>query len=218
MLKAKELKEKITKEFGEKIINDGFSYNKANNEFKCGNGNFIYFFSIEQVAWSHSYSIDVHLYVSQKQIELILEKIVGKRRHKMTLGQTVERIYKSPDGRKIINGNLTIWIRQDEDIEAAIESLGWYYMDIAKPYFEKYQTLQSIDHIINNPPFNHCPADVGGSFDNRCMKGLIVARLVNNPNYQKLLDIYDEAIKETMSTESIENYYKVREYLMYNKI
>ena len=50
------------------------------------------------------------------------------------------------------------------------------------------------------------------------MKGLIVARLVNNPSYENLVTTYDEAIKETMNTESIENYYKVKEYLMYNRI
>ena len=79
-------------------------------------------------------------------------------------------------------------------------------------------TDNEILDIINNPPFNHCPAYVGGNFDNRCMKGLIVARLADNPKYNELVEIYDEAIKETMNEMSIENYYKVREYLMYNKI
>jgi hypothetical protein len=50
------------------------------------------------------------------------------------------------------------------------------------------------------------------------MKGLIVARLVNNQNYEKLVAIYDEEIKGTMNTNFIENYHKVREYLKYNKI
>jgi hypothetical protein len=71
---------------------------------------------------------------------------------------------------------------------------------------------------MNNAPFEHCPADVGSGFDGRCMKGLIVARLVNNPKYDDLVAIYDEEIKGTMNAESIENYYKVRDYLMYNRI
>ena len=50
------------------------------------------------------------------------------------------------------------------------------------------------------------------------MKGLIVARLISNPNYDNLVTLYDEKIKGTMNTESIDNYQKVREYLTYNSI
>ena len=50
------------------------------------------------------------------------------------------------------------------------------------------------------------------------MKGLIIARLVNNPGYDRLAAIYDEAIKETLDAKSIEDYHKVKDYLMHNKI
>jgi hypothetical protein len=147
-----------------------------------------------------------------------LETIIGKLRYRKTIGQEIGRIYKSPDGRAVVNGDMTIWLRQNEDVESAIETLEWYYNDIAKPYFERYDTLDAIDDIINNPPFDHCPAHVGGNFDERCMKGLIVARLVDNPNYDQLVATYDEAIKETENSMSIENYHKVREYLIYNRV
>ncbi len=217
-LKAANVKETISVQFGEKILSEGFSYKKAGNEFRRQNESYTYIFNIDQAAWIDSYSLHVRLYISQKQIEDTLEKIIGKLRHKLTIGNDIGRIYKSPDGREIVNGDLSIWIRQDEDVKAAIESLEWYYTDIAKPYFKRYQTLESIDDIINNAPFDHCPANVGGNFDERCMKGLIAARLVNNPVYEKLVAIYDEAIKQTMNNESIENYYKVKDYLMYNRI
>jgi hypothetical protein len=147
-----------------------------------------------------------------------LEKILGKLQHKITLGNDIGRIYRSPDGREVLNANLSIWLRQDEDIDAAIESLLRYYEDIACPYFAKYSTLEAIDDIINNPPFKHCPAHVGGNLDDRCMKGLIVARLTNNSKFEALTNTYDEAIKHTMNSESIENYNKVKEFLMYNNI
>ena|SRR2546423_6170030 len=216
--KAPILKEKIISGLNDKFTQDGFKYKKTMNEFVRSQGDFSYKFYIEQLAWSSSYSLDIQLYISQKKIETILKKIIGKWRHNITMGQDIGRIYNSPDGREIVNGSLSIWLYQNEDVEAAIESLEWYYNDIAKPYFQQYQTLEAVDDIINNPPFNHCPAYVGGNLDNRCMKGLIVARLVDNPRYNELVAIYDEAIKETMNEVSIENYYKVREYLMYNKI
>lgn len=217
-LKATKIREKIALKLGEKLAEDGFIYKKTMNEFRCQREDYTNMFILEQLSWSDHHSVDVRLAISQREIETILEKIIGKLRYKYTFWREIGRIYKSPDGRQIVNGNLAILLLQDEDIEAAIETLEGYYKTIAKPYFERYHSLKAIDNIINNPPFEHCPAHVGGSFDNRCMKGLIVARLVNNPNYDQLVAIYDEEIKGTMSAESIENYYKVREYLMYNKI
>jgi hypothetical protein len=216
--KADQIKEEIAKQLKNVFWKDGFVYKKTMNEFKSQKGDYAYIFNIDQVAWSHHYSLDVRLYISQKQIENILERIIGKLRHHLTLGRGIDRIYKSPDGRKVINGNLSIRLIQNEDIEAAVETLEKYYNDIAMPYFERYTTLKAIDDIINSPPFDCCPAHVGGNFDNRCMKGLIVAKLVNNPSYEELVRIYDDKIKGTMNTQSIENYYKVRDYLMYNSI
>jgi hypothetical protein len=217
-LKANQIKQEIALKLNDLFFNEGFVYKKTTNEFRLSKGDYTYIFFIEQVAWTNSFSINVHLYISQKQIESILEKIIGKQRHKLTFIQDIGRIYKSPDGRKIFNGDLSIWLSQDEDVESAIESLGWYFKDVAKPYFAKYDNLNAIDNIVNNPPFNHSPAHVGSNFDFRCMKGLIAARLVNNPKYEELVSIYDEGIKGTMDSESIENYYKVRDYLKYNRI
>lgn len=217
-LKSNDIKEKIAIQFGDKLSKEGFVYKKTMNEFRCIKGDFAYIFNIEQVAWSNSHSLNVRLYISQKKVEDILEKIIGKLRYRKTMGQEIGRIYKSPDGRAVVNGDMTIWLRQDEDVGSAIEALECYYNDIAKPYFERYNTLNAIDDIINNPPFEHCPAHVGGNFDERCMNGLIVARLVDSPKYDQLVAIYDEAIKETANSMSIENYHKVREYLDYNRV
>lgn len=217
-LKSNDIKEIIALQFGDKLSKQGFVYKKTTNEFRCIKGDFTYIFNIEQVPWSNSYSLNVRLYISQKKIEDILERIIGKLRYRKTIGQEIGRIYKSPDGRVVVNGDMTIWLRQDEDVESAIETLYWYYNDIAKPYFERYNTLDAIDDIINKPPFDHCPAHVGGNFDERCMKGLIVARLVDSPIYDQLVAIYDAVIKETANLMSIEYYHKVREYLIYNRI
>src|ERR1700722_2850299 len=216
--KTKEIKELIAKRLGIALARDGFIYNKTLNEFRCVKGDYTYIFNLLQNSWSDHYSIDVRLALSQKEIESILENIIGKLRHKYTFWRELGRIYKSPDGRQVVNCNLAIIILFYEDVYAAIETLERYYETIAKGYYEKYNSLEAIDDIMNNPPFDHSPAHVGGVLDNRCMKGLIVAKLIRNHNYDKLVEIYDEEIKRTMNTESMENYYKVRDYLNYNKI
>jgi len=216
--KANEIKEKIAFELRDKLSKDGFIYNKTKNEFKCQKGDYTYIFNLLQTSWSDHHSVDVRLAISQKQIETILENIIGKLRYKYTFWRDIARIYKSPDGRQIVNGNLAILLIQDADIEAGVDTLEGYYENIAKPYFERYNSLEAIDDILNNPPFQHSPAHVGGNFDDRCMKGLIAARLVGNPKYDELVAIYNEEIKGTMNSQSIENYCQVRNYLIYNRI
>lgn len=212
-LKAQEVKDRISAGLTLKLITEGYTYKKSTNEYKYNNGDYTYFFRIEQVQWSDHYTINIDLRISHKKIEDIVEKILGKQRHKFTIGAEIGRIKLSPDGRKIINGGLQFVLIFEGDIDAAIETLYEYYINIARPYFKKYSSLAALDDIINNEPFEHCPAHVGGMFYERCLKGLIVAKLVDNPNYDELVAIYNEEIKETFNEEFITAYEQVRDYL-----
>ena len=217
-VKAQEVKDRISASLTLQLITEGFTYKKSTNEYKRTDGDYTYFFRIEQVLWSDHYSINVHLEISHKKVETIVENILGKQRHKFTIGNTIDRIKASPDGRVVVNGDLGFVILFEGDIEAAIETLYEYYTNIAKPYFKKYSSLAALDDIINNEPFEHCPAQVGGMFYERCLKGLIVAKLVDNPRYGELVAIYNEEIKETFNEEFITAYQKVRDYLLANTI
>ncbi|MBV4360369.1 hypothetical protein [Pinibacter aurantiacus] len=216
-LKSKEIKESIASQLGKYFMRDGFIYRKTDNEFVSTKGDFVYVFNMLLTTWSDCHTLSVRLYISQKKVEKIYETVLGKS-HKLTMGNSIERICKSSDGKEIANTSMAIVLTIPEDIAAAVESLLMFYNEIAKKYYERYQSLLEVDEIINTAPFSHCPAHVGGNFDERCMKGLIVARLVHSEKYEELVQVYDEAIKETMNNESIDNYYKVREYLSYNRI
>lgn len=216
ILKAQEIKDKISAELNLKLITEGFVYKKSSNEFKRSDINHTYFFCIDQLAWSDHFSINVRLYISEKRIENILEKILGKRRHQFTLGGDIATIKFSPDGKEVVNQTLSIIVLFEKDIDAAVESLYHYYSSIAKPFFDKYITLKSINDIINDEPYNHIPAHFAGNFDDRCMKGLIVAKLLKSPYYDELVAIYDEEMKETFKDfrqEAIEDYNRVKSFL-----
>lgn len=209
----KVIKSKLSIQLLELIKEDHFVYNMKKNEFVSKKGKVSFILNMILTKWTNYYSLSIRLYISHNIVEDIYENILGKS-HRYTIGNTIERISKSPDGREIINGNMEILLFQDEDIDSAVETLNGYYHSIAKPYYEKYESLANLNGIINNPPYDFCPAHVGGNFDDRCIKGLIIAKLLNVPEFNHLVTIYDEAIKETMNDESIENYYKVREYLI----
>ncbi|MDB4921873.1 hypothetical protein [Mucilaginibacter sp.] len=221
-LKVKDIKEYILIHFGKLMTDNGFLYKKTDNEFFCSKGDYTYIFNMPLTSWSRSYELSVRLFIKQKRIENVYESILGKS-HGLTLNQEmIERIYYSPDGRKIVKGDgMGIWLVKDNDIINAVDILNIYYNKIAKPYFERFSTLGAFDDFMNNPPFDHSPAYIGSTTNERCMKGLIVAKLVNNPNYEKLVAIYDELIKRTLSDvqpDSITNYNKVKEYLEHNKL
>jgi hypothetical protein len=215
-LNIKEIKTKIGISLNEVLAKEGFIYKKSSNQFICSRGDYNYFFHLIYTSWSDHYSIDIHLYIGQKKVEGVLKDIIGCSNN-ITIGNEIGVIYNSPNGKEIINRSMPILIIQDQDVEAAVETLQGYYNKIGKTYFDKYSSLLAMDNIINNAPFDYNPAHVGGGFDDRCMKGLIIARLVDNPNYDELIKAYDKEIKET-PLHSINNYEKVREYLTYNNL
>lgn len=217
-LKSKDIKERIAGEFGTFLSANNFLYKKRNNEFVREENEFSNIFNMLLTAWSDHYSLDVRLYISHKKVEKIFEVILGTKSYKLTVGDDIGRIFNSPDGKQVVQGNMTIVLEQIEDLGASVETLKGFYSNIAKSYYERYSSLLALHNLINSPPFEHCPAHVGGRLDHRCMKGLIIARLVNSLNYEQLVTTYDEAIKRTMNQDSIDNYYNVKEYLMYNQI
>jgi hypothetical protein len=160
------------------------------------------------------------LWISQNKVEEIFQRVVGKWRHNLTFEQSmIERICYSPDGREIVNGpDLTIALIEDEDVFNATKTLETYYDEIAKPYFCTFRDIKSMDNFINNPPFEYIPAYVGGLLEERCLKGLIIAKLVHNPNYERLVEKYDELIKRTKSDDAVQNYNKLKLYLKNNLI
>jgi len=215
--KSSELKNKIEVELSSTVfIKDGFTYRKSDNSFICKEGDNLDIFNMELLFWGGHFTLDVELYISQKKVEAIYKKILDKSDDNTTMGNNIGRIYSSSDGRQVVAssyGNLTIRIRQNEDIEAAVESLTWYYRDIAKPYFQRYKKLEAIDDIFNSPPFENLPAHAQINLDKKCMKGLIIAKLIDNPRYNELVAIYDKQINELKNEESLVNYVRVKDYL-----
>lgn len=220
--KAQEIKEYIANNLSPVLAKDGFQYKKNRNEFIYQKGDFKYVYNMLLTAWTNSYSLSVRLFIGQKKIEDIYKIILGVNDDLTFYQDMIERIYYTPDGRKIVKGeDLGIWLTQNDDLSKSIEILETYYEKVAKSYFSTFTTIEAFDSFMNNPPFEYSPAYVGSNTNERCMKGLIVAKLVNNPNYNQLVGIYDELIKKTVSDvqpDSEVNYNKVKEYLANNSI
>src|SRR5690606_26165865 len=122
---SKGIKDKISSGLSRFLKQERFLYKKTRNEFVRVEGELSFIFNMLFSAWSDHYSISVRLYISHKKVEKIFEQILGKS-HSLTLGNTIERITKSPDGRRVVNGDMAILLIQWEDIEAALDTLKGY--------------------------------------------------------------------------------------------
>jgi hypothetical protein len=68
-----------------------------------------------------------------------------------------------------------------------------FYHEFAVPFFEKYKSVDAIDKLLNEKPSEkviYCD-DLGW----RIIKGLISAKLNNNPKYNELRDYYRSEVE-----------------------
>ncbi|MFV0234163.1 hypothetical protein OBK30_14070 [Empedobacter falsenii] len=95
-------------------------------------------------------------------------------------------------------------IKTQEDIKEWGEIVRKFYEEYAIPFFEKYNSVDSIDRLLNDKPTEKVIYldDLG----QRIIKGLIAAKLNNNPKYNELRDYYKSEVES-----------KFQGYFMYDK-
>ncbi|SOE20420.1 hypothetical protein SAMN06298216_0913 [Spirosomataceae bacterium TFI 002] len=95
-------------------------------------------------------------------------------------------------------------IKSQEDIIEWGKIVRKFYEEYAVPFFEKYNSLDAIDKLLNDHPTEKVIYldDLGW----RIIKGLIVAKLINNPKYNELRVYYKSEVES-----------KFQGYFMYEK-
>jgi len=100
--------------------------------------------------------------------------------------------------------NYRYHIKTIEDVKEWGKIVKKFYEEYVVLFFEKYNTVDSIDKLLNNNPsvkIIYCD-DLGF----RIIKGLIAAKLNNNPKYNELRDYYMSEVES-----------KFQGYFMYEK-
>jgi hypothetical protein len=88
-------------------------------------------------------------------------------------------------------------VTTDDDVLPVADKLMVLFETKAIPYFERYGSLEAIDHLLNDRLDERVP---GCSFGlPRETRGLIVAKLVARPNYQELVEFYRSRIVKVSS-------------------
>jgi hypothetical protein len=100
--------------------------------------------------------------------------------------------------------NYRFKIKTQEDIIEWGKIARKFYEEYAVPFFEKYNTIEAIDKLLNEHPTEKVIYldDLGW----RIIKGLISAKLNSNPKYNELRDYYKSEVES-----------KFQGYFMYEK-
>lgn len=211
-----EIKAFLAIELSKQLNGFGFVYQKSNEWFIKQNGEFNYIIYPYLHSLRNHYSIEVFLYIRQKSIEKIFKKIIHSTTN-LTMGNTFGVIYNSANGIEVNHHNMDIRLFQDEDLDAAVETIFGMYENTGKKYFEKYSSLESINAIINSEPLFAIIADIGGTYIDRCIRGMIVNRLIGGQNFIEISEIYSENIRSLNNPNIILEFDKAYNFLIHTK-
>lgn len=105
----------------------------------------------------------------------------------LTIGGSIGKIF--PGDSHAYN----FFIDSSVDIPHVAAAIIDVFQERALPYFAKYCSLQEIDRELNSFPAQATPHRVMTWL--RCSTGLIVAKLVDRPDYEQLVDIYTSTLR-----------------------
>ena len=81
-------------------------------------------------------------------------------------------------------------VETDVDVITASEQILRVFREFALPYFARFSELSAIDAELNDHPLERTPNRPVPWL--RCASGLIVAKLVERPNYTELVQVYGD--------------------------
>lgn len=207
----KEVKEAIFNGVEKDFSDEGFKLIKSKDRFdllsKKDGCRFIYSFLFH--GRTSEIAIENFILIEHLETEK-LYKVATDQKMSETIGNELGKIVRNPSGKMKDHSSQDIIIRSERDIEAANEDIRNYFKDVAIPYYQKNGNLKRIDEILNDNPTKVSVHANTQSF--RCMKGLIVAKLIGRENFDELLFEYDKKMR-TMSDLSKNRYEAVKKHL-----
>jgi hypothetical protein len=197
-----ELKKKMLAILATKITPLGFSFKKSQECFMKKTEWGWYEYQIISYSFSYGYEIRTTMSIRYHQVEDIYHQVSSfepkYQKKTSTIGCSISELKKSNTYHYDLN--------EEEDIEKVVYSLEKEFTEIVLPYFESNSNLIAIDKLINT---NIEENNVNCHMRFKCFSGLIVAKLIQNPNYENLKSTYSKQIKLVDSGFHVENYNKL---------
>ena len=142
--------------------------------------------------------IDPYIWIGVKEIEKYYKEITLNKELKtdvnfVTIGNGIGDLLANPDGiYRSHNNTLNLHIFKELDIQIEAEQLLKYFREVALPYCLNNASVEMVDKLINTSPHEYKVHTMNDNY--RILKGIIAAKLNNNPKLNELIKIYDKQI------------------------
>ena len=197
----KEVKQEIKKEY--ELLLKPLGYKSKNGlqgcEFRNVNEFVVCKIGYGITNYVDEFNISTYISLSVISIDNIQQTIFGENHileNYATIGSSISVYFNEL--------NYRYHIKTIEDIKEWGKIVRKFYNEYALLFFEKYNSVETIDKLLNDNPSEkviYCN-DLGW----RIIKGLIAAKLNNNPKYNELRDYYKSEVES-----------KFQGYFMYDK-
>lgn len=131
----------------------------------------------------------------------------------ITIGNSIAELRANPDGiARKINLSLDLIVFEEEHIQSVVRELINQFKEVALPYFLANSTVKKVDELLNKHPREYSVHMINDLF--RFVKGLIAAKLNNNPRLDELFALYSNLIVERdMAEDCIEEMERLKRLL-----
>ncbi|TDB64565.1 hypothetical protein [Arundinibacter roseus] len=105
-------------------------------------------------------------------------------------------------------------LKNQSDFDAACADITTFFVEKGFAFFELVGTLSELDSILNDFPEQRCAYVANAT--HRAFKGLIAARLAQNPRFEKLYDFYKKELADNYTDQPTQiSFEKLHTFLQY---
>jgi hypothetical protein len=187
------LKAQLFESLRSRLDGEGFSYRKQKDAFIRRRADVTDFFQLVCLTSSGGWRIQPNIAVRVERVEEIFHRTSGfearYQKDTPTIGGSVGAITRTH------NSDVEFRLEANSDVLAVADELAALIRSIGLPYFERFHSIDAIDRELNDRPTQRTPHRAAPWL--RCSTGLIVAKLVNRPNYQALAEIYAALLSQS---------------------
>jgi len=186
-------KAKLFESLRSRLDDEGFAYRKQKGWFLRRGADSTDFFQLVCLKSPGGWRIQPNVAVRIERVEEIFHRTSGfEARYQKgtpTIGGSVGAITRTH------NSDVEFRLESDSDVVSVAEEILTLFRSIGLPYFERFHSITAVDHELNDDPTRRTPHRAAPWL--RCSTGLIVAKLINRPNYHALLDIYTQVLSRS---------------------
>lgn len=197
----KTIKSRLIKELGETIISKGFLFNKKPEDFEKGIPGGVASVHIHPIDYGPKIFFELSWFVRIDRMAYIYNSVAEKGEEYFAytsvfsngFGRLID--YVDNGNRKTRADNKKYLITKEEDVPIVVEEMAEDIRKYFIPYIEQNNSVERANELLNYNPTEH-PSVHHLTYPDRIMMGLIAAKLTHNPEYDRLVSIYDPEMEE----------------------